>query len=81
LTAAGATFLQGGMDQFNTPAATFRMIACWAEQAAQRVETGEDARNECVFMWAAIVHGHPDARAVLKRGLDRAQLITGWPDD
>jgi hypothetical protein len=56
------------------------MISTWAEQAAQRVEAGEDAVIECTFMWAAIVHGHPDARAVLKRGLDRAQLYTGHPD-
>jgi hypothetical protein len=60
------------------PAATLRMIACWAEQAAQRIEAGEDAKVECAFIWAAVVHGHPDARAVLKRGLDRAQLLTGW---
>ncbi len=61
------------------PAATFRMIATWAEQAAQRVEAGEDAVIECTFIWAAIVHAHPEVRPVLKRGLDRAQIYTGEP--
>jgi len=58
----------------STPAATFRMIACWAEQAAQRVDAGEVPEHELVLMWGAIVYAHEDARTMLKRGLDRAQI-------
>lgn len=62
------------------PAATFRMIETWAREGARLTEAGEDATRACAFIFAAIVHRHPDTEEAFTRGLNRAQLYTGWPD-
>lgn len=63
------------------PAATFRMIEVWAREGARLTEASEDTTHACAFIFAAIAHCHPDIRDEFRRGLDRAQLYTGWPDD